>query len=196
MSSTLLDPVSSTPSRAITPRRISVARAGLGLVWAGAFLVAVRSEVPTTDTELPVAAALVLASYPLIDVVASLLGASFDDRRALRIGAAVSALAVVGIAVAAFGADAGATLVAFGTWAAVSGAIQLVLALRRRPSRPGQLPMIVSGGLSTVAGLSFASAARAEDANLAGLAGYMAFGAVLFLVWARRDHERPAAVSG
>ena len=71
----------------------------------------------------------------------------------LRINAAISALAVVAIGLTAFGADAGATLAAFGTWAAVSGAIQLGVAVHRRRTEGRQLPLIVSGALSTIAGL-------------------------------------------
>ena len=174
------------------PRQITVARAGFALVWAAAVVIAVGNKVPTTDTDLPTAAAFLLASYPLIDVVASLAAATFTDTRALRINAAVSALAVVGISVAAFGSDAGATLAGFGAWAAVSGAIQFGLAVQRRRARGGQLPMIVSGGLSTLAGVSFIAASRNDEAHLATLAGYMAFGAVLYLLWARRDDTSSA----
>ena len=171
-------------SRRAIPRRITVVRASLALVWAAAVAIAVKDKAPTTDTELPAAAAAVLASYPLIDVIASLLGSAFANTRVLRVNAAVGALAVVGIAISAFGSDAGATLVAFGVWAAVSGAIQLGMAIHRRRTHRRQLPMIVSGGLSTVAGLSFIAASGNEEAHLATLAGYMALGALLFLLWA------------
>ena len=87
----------------------------------------------------------------------------------------------------AFGYDAGRVLVAFGAWAAVSGAIQLVTAVRRRRATGRQLPMIFSGGLSTVAGISFIASAGSHKAHLTGLAGYMAFGAVLYLLWAGRS---------
>jgi uncharacterized membrane protein HdeD (DUF308 family) len=188
------NPAAPSPALRTIPRQIIVARAGFALVWAAAVVIAVGNKVPTTDTELPTAAALLLASYPLIDVVASLVAATFTDTRALRINAAVSALAVVGISAAAFGSDAGSTLAAFGAWAVVSGAIQLGMALHRRRARGGQLPMIVSGGLSTLAGLSFIAASRNDEAHLATLAGYMAFGAVLYLLWARRDDTNPQAV--
>ncbi|HWT95827.1 MAG TPA: hypothetical protein VN238_22695, partial [Solirubrobacteraceae bacterium] len=108
--------------------------------------------------------------------------------RVLRLNAAIGALAAVAVGIAAFGADAGATLAAFGTWAAVSGALQLGVALHRR-AEGHQLPMIVSGALSTLAGLSFVAAAGKTDASLASLSGYMVFGAVLFLVWAARTRE-------
>jgi uncharacterized membrane protein HdeD (DUF308 family) len=179
------DPARRTSLR-LMPRHVAVVRAVLALVWAAAVALAVGDDVPTTDTDLPTAAALLIASYPLIDVIASLASSAFGDARVLRFNAAVSSLAMVGIAIAAFGSDAGATLVAFGAWAAASGAIQLGIAIHRRRARGRQVPMIVSGGLSTIAGLSFIAASGDDKAHLAALSGYMALAAVLFLLWARR----------
>jgi len=47
--------------------------------------------------------------------------------------------------------------------------------------------MIVSGALSTIAGISFLAASGNDEAHLATLAGYMALGALLFLLWASRQ---------
>lgn len=186
-----LDDAAPRTSFRVASQRIAIVRALLALVWAAAVVLAVGDDVPTTGSDLPTAAALLLASYPLIDLVASLLGSTLADTRVLRINAAVSALAVGGIAIAAFGSDAGATLIAFGAWAAVSGAIQLGIAIHRRRATGRQLPMIVSGGLSTIAGLSFIAASGNDQANLVTLAGYMAFGALLYLLWARRSQADP-----
>jgi hypothetical protein len=173
-------------------QRIVIARAVIALLWAAAVVVAIGDRVPTTDTEIPVAAAVLLAAYPLIDVVASLAAAHLrPDATLLRVNAAISTLAAVAIGATALGADAGATLTAFGAWAAISGALQLVLALRG----DREVPMLISGGLSTVAGLSFVSAAGMHDAHLAALGGYMAVGAVLYLVSTlpRRTRTEPLA---
>ena len=116
-----------------------------------------------------------------------------EDARVLRINAAISALAVAAIGAAAFGSDAGATLAAFGAWAAVSGAVQLGVALHLRRKEGRQLPMIVSGGLSTIAGISFVASSGMEDAHLATLSGYMALGALLYLLWAHRSRTAPRA---
>jgi uncharacterized membrane protein HdeD (DUF308 family) len=174
------------------PQRIAVVRAALALVWAAALVIAVGDEVPSTSSDVPIAAAALLASYPAIDVVASIAGALRTEAspRVLRINAALSALAVAAIGAAAFGADAGATLAAFGAWAAVSGAIQFGAAVRRR-GEGRQLPMIVSGGLSTVAGISFLAASGMDDAHLANVGGYMALGALLYLLWAHRSRTAP-----
>jgi hypothetical protein len=168
-------------------QRIATIRAVFALIWAAAVVIAVGNRVPHTDSDVPTAVALLLASYPLIDVTASIFSSTRGDTRVLRINAAISALAVAGVAIAAFGSDAAATLVAFGAWAAISGAIQLGVAIRRRRAQHRQLPMIVSGGLSIIAGVSFIAQAGSDDAHLATLAGYMALGALLFLLWARRN---------
>src|SRR5262249_1153160 len=134
------------PSRN-APQRIAVVRAILALVWAAALAIAVGGDVPSTSSDVPIAAAALLTSYPAIDMVASIAAALGTDApaRVLRINAAISALAIAAIGVTAFGADAGATLAAFGAWAAVSGAIQLAVAVQRRRTGSRQLPMILSG---------------------------------------------------
>jgi uncharacterized membrane protein HdeD (DUF308 family) len=178
-----------------SPRRIAIVRAVLALVWAAALVIVVGDKVPSTSSDVPIAAAALLASYPAIDVVASIAGALGTDAsaRVLRINAAISALAVAAIGATAFGSDAGATLVAFGSWAAVSGAIQFAVAVQRRRTQRRQLPMLVSGGLSTIAGISFLAASGMDDAHVATLGGYMALGALLYLLWAQRSRTAPQA---
>jgi len=182
------------PPSADAPRLIAVVRAVLALLWAAGLVIALGGEVPSTDSDVPIAAAALLASYPAIDVIASIGAALGTDTpgRVLRINAAISALAVAAIGAAAFGAGAGATLAAFGAWAAVSGAIQLCVAIHRRRTEARQLPMIVSGGLSTIAGIGFLEASGMDDAHLAALAGYMALGALLYLLYAYRSRMHPS----
>jgi hypothetical protein len=182
------------PSRD-APQRIAIVRAVLALVWAAALVIAVGDRVPGTDSDVPIAAAALLASYPAIDVVASIAAALGTDAsgRVLRINAALSVLAVAAIGATAFGADAGATLAAFGSWAIVSGAIQFGAAVHRRRAGSRQLPMIVSGGLSTIAGISFLAASGMDDAHLAIVGGYMALGALLYLLSAHRSRTAPRA---
>jgi uncharacterized membrane protein HdeD (DUF308 family) len=169
----------------------------LALAWAAAVIIAVGGDVPTTASDLAPGVAVLLASYPLIDVAATIAEARYDatSPNILRVNAAISTAAVVAIAVTGFASDAGATMASFGAWATISGAIQFGVAVRRRESRRGQLPMIVSGGLSTVAGLSFIAQAAGSDAHLTYIGGYMALGALLYLLSAlrRRVHPRPAA---
>ena len=176
------------------PQRIAVVRAVLALVWAAALVVAVGHGVPSTRSGIPFAAAALLTTYPAIDAVASIVVASSGapaSTRLLRINAAISTIAVAALAVTAFGYGTASALAAFGAWAAVSGAIQFATAVRRRRAEGRQLPLIISGGLSTLAGISFIAESGSNAAHLTGLAGYMALGAVLYLFWARRGRAAP-----
>ncbi len=166
-------------------RRIAATRAVAALIWAVALIVAVGDRIPTTASDVATAAALLLTAYPVIDAVSSFVESTSRTGRAatiLRGNAAISALAAAALAVATFGGDAGATLAVFGAWASVSGAIQLGVALRRRHAGTREWSMIVSGGLSTVAGVAFIASSGQHDAHLSNLAGYAALGAVLYLV--------------
>lgn len=178
-------------------RRLAAVRAAAAFLWAAAFVVAVGSRVPTTHSDVPLLAAVLLSSYPLIDAAASFVAASWTTaaraRRALQVNAALSAAAAAVVGGTAFGADAGAALAAFGAWAALSGALQFGMAVARRRAGGGQIPMLVSGGLSTVAGVGFLSAAGMEDADLTRLGGYMALGAVLYVASTVR---RPLTLRG
>jgi uncharacterized membrane protein HdeD (DUF308 family) len=176
-------------------RRIAATRAVAALVWAAALILAVGDDVPTTASDLPTLVALLLTVYPLIDAVSSAIEAAAGASRgsAFRlplVNATLSAAASVALAVAAFGSDAGAVLAVFGVWASVSGALQLGVAIARRRAGSREVSMIVSGGLSTIAGVTFAAASAQHAAHLANLAGYAALGAVLFLVWAVRPASR------
>jgi hypothetical protein len=184
-------PLEAPPTRDVSRRRIAVGRAVLALVWAAALLIAVGDRVPSTSSDVPIAAGALLASYPAIDVVSSILGARRTGAaaRVLFVNAAIGVLAIGALAATAFGADAGATLAAFGAWAALSGAIQFALAVGVRRAEGRQLPMLVSGGVSTIAGLAFLASSGSGDAHLAGISGYMALGAVLYLLSARRSQS-------
>jgi hypothetical protein len=167
------------------PRRIAIVRAAVALVWAAAVVIAAGDA----GNELAAGLALLVSAYPLIDVVASLAeaGQGGEAAQRLRINAALSAVAVAGLAVAAFGSDVGAVLAVFGSWAVVSGLIQLFGAIQRRRTGSGEAPMIISGGLSAIAGAVIIASSAAADPKLTGLAGYATLGAVLFLVWALRS---------
>jgi uncharacterized membrane protein HdeD (DUF308 family) len=68
----------------------------------------------------------------------------------------------------------------------VSGLIQLFNAIQRRRNGSRELPMLISGGLSAIAGASIIASSSADDPSLTALAGYATLGAVLFLVSALR----------
>ncbi|WP_028066824.1 hypothetical protein [Solirubrobacter soli] len=161
-------------------RRIAWVRAIAALVWAGAFAAALGGD-PDAGEAVPTAAAVLLAAYPLIDVIASIVEARASVQLRAVVNALISLAASVALAVAAGTSDAGTTLAVFGVWAIVSGAVQLGTAITRR-----ELPMIASGAISTVAGVSFVAGSSQDVAHLTNVAGYAAFGAVLYLIWAAR----------
>jgi uncharacterized membrane protein HdeD (DUF308 family) len=97
---------------------------------------------------------------------------------------AVSAIAAVGIAVAS-AAGVADVLRVWGAWAIVSGLVQLLVGVARR-SMGGQWAMILSGGISILAGASFFRGATQEDPSLTTLAGYAVLGGIFFLVSAIR----------
>src|SRR3954454_18069310 len=145
---------------AFHPRRIAILRAAVALVWAAAVAIAAGDA----DTELAAGLALLVAAYPVIDVVASLAEAAQGGEAAnrLRINAALSSIAVAGLAIAAFGSDVSAVLAGFGSWGVVSSLGQLFNAIERRRKGSRELPMIVSGGLSAIAGASIIASSSAD----------------------------------
>ena len=76
-------------------------------------------------------------------------------------------------------------LLVWGLWAVTAGAVQLIVALTRR-GLGGQWPMILSGGISVLAGLGFILQSGSSSASLVGLAGYATLGGIFFLVSAIR----------
>src|SRR4051794_3257973 len=143
-----------------SPRRIAQLRAVVALLWAAAIAIVAGDA----GSDLAVGVAALVTVYPLIDVVASLREAALggDRVRLLQVNAALSLLAAAGLALVAFGSDASAVLVVFGAWASVSGAMQLANALHRRRRGTREVPMLVSGALSTLAGISFIASSRMD----------------------------------
>jgi uncharacterized membrane protein HdeD (DUF308 family) len=101
----------------------------------------------------------------------------------------LSTLTAVALAVAV-SSGIPSVLRVWGVWAITAGIVQLVVAIRRR-RLGGQSALILSGGLSAVAGTGFILMAGRPDPSLSGLAGYAALGGVFFLVSAIRL-RRPA----
>ena len=161
-------------------RRLYFVRFGFAVVWAVLLFV-------TGSGIGPVSAAL-LVLYPLFDVAAAAV-----DARASRAGGpalglyvniAISSLAAIGLAVAVT-SGIPAVLRVWGAWAVVAGLVQLTVAVLRR-RMGGQWAMILSGGISVLAGTSFIVGASAEGATLTNVAGYATLGGIFFLVSALR----------
>ena len=175
---TVAAPGISTTASAL--RRLYFVRFGFAIVWALVMFT-------TTDHLGPLAMTL-LVLYPLFDVAAAVIDArasrATGSPTLLYVNVAVSLLAAVGLAFAdAFGIPA--VLRVWGAWAVAAGLIQLIVAVARR-GMGGQWPMIISGGLSVLAGGSFIVTAAADSPTLTNAIGYAIAGAVFFLVSAVR----------
>jgi uncharacterized membrane protein HdeD (DUF308 family) len=172
----------SSPAAGLAPalRRLYLVRFGFAIVWAVLLVVSGPGLGPARIT--------LLVLYPLFDVAAAVVDArssrSTAPARGLYLNMAVSVLAGVGLAFAAT-SDIAAVLRVWGAWAIVSGLIQLFVAFHRR-ALGGQWPMMLSGGISTVAGTSFILQAGLPNASLVNVAGYATLGALFFLVSALR----------
>jgi uncharacterized membrane protein HdeD (DUF308 family) len=178
-----LSTVVSSPAAGLAPalRRLYLVRFGFAIVWAVLLVV--------TGPGLGFAQITLLVLYPLFDVAAAVVDARSSSRstapaRGLYLNMAVSVLAGVALAFAAT-SDIAAVLRVWGAWAIVSGLIQLFVAFRRRVLG-GQWPIMLSGGISTIAGTSFILQAGLPNASLVNVAGYAALGALFFLVSALR----------
>jgi uncharacterized membrane protein HdeD (DUF308 family) len=139
----------------------------------------------SADAPSAIAAALLVA-YPLWDAIATVLELRIaGSSRALdrvRVGNVVlSVVAAVAMVIAVF-STIKATLIVFGVWALISGAIQLTLAIRRRRTVGAQWPMMLSGAISILAGINFAARSGSASSGLSNVAGYSAFGAFWFLI--------------
>jgi uncharacterized membrane protein HdeD (DUF308 family) len=162
--------------------RVFLIRGVIAIAWAAAFF-AVANALTTNVT---VVAGVLLVLYPLIDAVATLIDARSQHgsaRQWLLINAGSSILAAVALGVAATRSVAAAFAV-FGVWAAVSGAAQLLVALRRRAQLGKQVPLLLANGASVLLGVTFIIMAAVGQARLGMLAIYAATGGIEFIIQA------------
>jgi uncharacterized membrane protein HdeD (DUF308 family) len=161
-------------------RRLYFVRFAFAIVWALVMF--------TTAEHLGPLARTLLVLYPLFDVAAAVVDARASRATGrpvlLYVNVVVSLLAAAGLAFAG-AAGIPAVLRVWGAWAVVAGLVQLLVALARR-GMGGQWPMILSGGISVLAGGSFIAGAAADDPVLTNAIAYAVPGAIFFLVSAVR----------
>lgn len=177
--STLAAP-SSTTGTASALRRLYFVRFAFAIVWALVMF--------PMAAELGPVVTVLLVLYPLFDVGAAVVDANASrttrSPALLYVNMAVSLAAAVGVGVAS-ASGIPAVLRVWGAWAIVSGLVQLIVAVPRR-TMGGQWPMILSGGISVLAGASFVASAGADDPTLLSAIGYAVPGGIFFLVSALR----------
>src|SRR5262249_19765406 len=116
--------------------------------------------------------------------------------RLLELNAGVSVVAAVALGIAATG-DKGDVLAAFGVWALVTGAVQLVVAIRRRTVLGRQWPLLISGVGSMLWCVFFLINASADNPKLRMVAVYAVGGGVEFLIqaWLLARRQRQVRVA-
>lgn len=162
-------------------RRLYFIRFAFAVVWAGILLA-------TSSTVGPLLTVLLIV-YPLFDAGAVLwqLRAESESQRsklAEWINVVVSILVAIALGVASTVSIA-AALTVWGVWAIGSGIPQLITALRNRRAG-GQVPQMLSGGISVLAGGGFFTQGLQGAGDIAGVGGYATLGAVFFLISAIR----------
>lgn len=183
MDTVIDNPVASARSAELSAalRKLYLLRFAFAAVWAGLLFT-------TADTLGPLNGTL-LVVYPLFDAacaVVDLRSARTSDGAATRLSVNIGLSVLAGVALAvAVASGVPAVLRVWGVWAVTAGIVQLAVGVVRR-RMGGQWPMIVSGGISTVAGASFFLQAGKDDATLTNLAGYAFLGGVFFLASALR----------
>lgn len=171
-----------SPTRlGVTLRRIYFIRFAFALVWAVALFATASSPGPLLT--------VLLVLYPLVDAAAVYAqirseGTTRGPRPAEWLNVALSVLAAIALGWASTVSIA-AVLITWGIWAIVSGLTQLFAAVIRRKSG-GQVPLIVSGAISVLAGGAFAAQGAQSAASAAGVGGYAILGGIFFLISAIR----------
>jgi len=162
-------------------RKLYFLRAGFSILW-----VILVIALAKTNTGI---ATILFIIYPVWDLIATYLDIQANpastNKTPQYVNAAISIGATIGV-ILALQKGIPEALMVFGVWAILTGLIQLILGLRRRKQLGGQWPMIISGGQSMLAGVSFIVMANAPNQGITTLAGYAAFGAFYFLLAAFR----------
>ena len=179
-------------------RALYYARFGFAVVWAILMMAVATTIGPATIA--------LLVIYPLFDVAAAVIdfrssgtghpkAQQNSNRRnnlhlGLYINMGLSLLTAIALPLAVTAGISGALRV-WGAWAITAGIVQLIVAILRY-RLGGQWAMILSGGISVLAGGSFIVMAGGPDASLTSVAGYAILGGIFFLISAIRLHRLAA----
>ena len=140
----------------------------------------------TVAKDSPPLAAVMLVAYPAWDALANYVDArrsgGLGRNKTQLLNLVVSIITAIAIAIA-LGHGMNAVLAVYGVWAAFSGILQLLTAVRRWKTNGAQWAMILSGAQSALAGVFFVKmAGGTEIIGITNVAPYAAFGAFYFLV--------------
>jgi hypothetical protein len=174
---TSADALAAHPAEERWLTRYYFTRAAFSVAWVAAAL--------ALGQQNSVLGATLLVLYPLWDAAANYADAisngGLGRNRSQAINVVVSSITTLAV-LAALQVGLGAVLGVFGTWAVLTGLLQLATAIRRWKAG-AQWAMVLSGGQSALAGTFFIiQAQQPVPAVLPTIAGYAGFGAIYFLV--------------
>ncbi|WP_350350463.1 hypothetical protein ABS642_13305 [Microbacterium sp. A8/3-1] len=170
-----------SPTLSSALRRLYFVRFGFAVVWAALLFL-------TGGTMGPFLTILLIA-YPLFDAASVFwqIRAEGESRRT-KVSEWINVVVSVLVAIAlgwASTVSPSVALTVWGVWAIGAGLPQLITAIRNRRSG-GQVPQMLSGGISLFAGGAFVAQGLQGSEMIVGVAGYAVLGAVFFLVSAVR----------
>jgi uncharacterized membrane protein HdeD (DUF308 family) len=158
-------------------RTLYYVRSAFNIIWVTLISIYAFSSPDITAT--------LLIIYPVWDVIGTiadiLINRGNGSLKPQYINLAISSIAAIAVGFA-IRQGVPQALIVFGVWAIIAGVIQLVMGIQRQKALGGQWPIIISGGQSTIGGLSFIILAHSPAFGIASLAGYSAFGAFYFLL--------------
>ncbi|GAB7003280.1 hypothetical protein JCM18899A_07510 [Nocardioides sp. AN3] len=162
-------------------RRLYFLRFGFAVVWAALLF-------PTSAATGPFLTVLLFV-YPLFDAAAVLWQMRADPGSSRSkvsewVNVLVSVIVAIALGVASTLSIAGA-LAVWGAWAIGAGIPQLITAVRNRRAG-GQVPQMLSGGISVLAGASLLAQGLQGAGDISGVGGYAILGGVFFLISAIR----------
>jgi uncharacterized membrane protein HdeD (DUF308 family) len=161
-------------------RNLYFVRAAFALVWALGLLYLVT---------MPALVIPLLVLYPAFDAGSSLYDAyvhrASKNTLAQTTNFVISFLTVIAVLVVSL-MGVPAILRVFGVWAILTGAIELVTAIRRWKELRGQAVLVFGGAVSIIGGSSFIVLAGQPTSGLSSLAGYALMGSWQFLFSALR----------
>lgn len=163
-------------------RRLYFVRVGFTVVWAALLLLTGGTSGPPLT--------ILLVVYPLFDAASVFwqIRAEGESRRRANVSEWINVVVSVFVAITLGWASTVSPSVAvtvWGVWAIAAGLPQLITAIRNRRSG-GQVPQMLSGGISLLAGGAFVAQGLQGAAMITGVAGYALVGAVFFLISALR----------
>ncbi|MGI8665040.1 MAG: hypothetical protein ACR2N4_03275 [Jatrophihabitans sp.] len=190
---------SSALTRARFSRALSIlyfTRAAVSVTWVLIVSALAGTSGPTPSIGFPIWTLLVV--YPITDAAATAIDIHTTPRESQtvfqRLNLATS-LAAAGAVAATVNGTFATTLDVFGIWAIASGAIQLLVALRRNTLISAQWFMVISGAGSIFAGTTYLHWQGTAHDGITTLVQYSTGGALWYAITATRllfsSHRHP-----